>query len=240
MILTPPRRSRLLRACLLAVLCGVVLSSAPAAAQDAPDDETWAKPVDLGNEAITFVLLGSKPRVVLGQYLNDDRGLPDLRLPKWEFHVDCAQTEAPQPCIETDLVPPDEPGDVSLTCDVTVPSGTEVRVFAVWRSGAGSYCYRGPGPAPPQDASNTWEYAVADFPQMPAPVPVDAISRAQDCSQMPRSDPRDPVSGFPRVTFPWFADGKEKGRSVYRTPLLDFVELYDFVAREGGTNGNEA
>lgn len=58
--------------------------------------------------------------------------------------------------------------------------------------------------------------------------------------QIPRSDPRDPVSGFPRVTFPWFADGEEKGRAVYRTPLLDFIELYDFVAREGESNDEEA
>jgi hypothetical protein len=57
--------------------------------------------------------------------------------------------------------------------------------------------------------------------------------------QMPRNDPRDPSSGFPRVTFPWFADGKHKDRSVYRTSLLDFVELYDFVTREGGSNGDE-
>lgn len=49
--------------------------------------------------------------------------------------------------------------------------------------------------------------------------------------QMPRSNPRDPVSGFPRVIFPWFVDGKNKdGQDIYRTPLLDFIELYDFVS----------
>jgi hypothetical protein len=37
-----------------------------------------------------------------------------------------------------------------------------------------------------------------------------------------------PGTLFPRVTFPWFADGD----SIYRTSLLDFVELYDFVASE--------
>lgn len=37
-----------------------------------------------------------------------------------------------------------------------------------------------------------------------------------------------PGTLFPRVTFPWFADGN----NVYRTSLLDFVELYDFVASE--------
>lgn len=60
--------------------------------------------------------------------------------------------------------------------------------------------------------------------------------------QMPRSNPDDPVSGFPRVTFPWFFDGKVKKKvkkqlkefDIYRTPLLDFTELYDFVSREGG------
>jgi CRISPR-associated protein Cmr2 len=48
------------------------------------------------------------------------------------------------------------------------------------------------------------------------------------------------VLDFPRVTFPWFVYGKnEDGQRVYRTPLLDFIELYDFVvAREGETGGN--
>jgi hypothetical protein len=35
---------------------------------------------------------------------------------------------------------------------------------------------------------------------------------------------------FPRVTFPWFADGPE----TYRTALLDYVELYDYVPKQGG------
>jgi hypothetical protein len=32
--------------------------------------------------------------------------------------------------------------------------------------------------------------------------------------------------------FPWYLDGKESsnGFTTYRTPLLDFVELYDFVS----------
>jgi hypothetical protein len=51
--------------------------------------------------------------------------------------------------------------------------------------------------------------------------------------EMPRSDPSDPLAGFPRITFPWFADGTSKeGRNIYRTSLLDFIELYDFVPRE--------
>jgi hypothetical protein len=45
----------------------------------------------------------------------------------------------------------------------------------------------------------------------------------------------EPGSWFPRVTFPWFADGE----NIYRTSLLDIVELYDFVATEGGSNGSE-
>jgi hypothetical protein len=40
---------------------------------------------------------------------------------------------------------------------------------------------------------------------------------------------------FPRVTFPWFADGKD----TYRTFLLDFVELYDFVAGEEVDSADE-
>ena len=58
--------------------------------------------------------------------------------------------------------------------------------------------------------------------------------------QMPRSNPRDPASGFPRVIFPWFADGKNKdGQDIYRTPLLDFIELYDFVSREEEESSDE-
>jgi hypothetical protein len=48
--------------------------------------------------------------------------------------------------------------------------------------------------------------------------------------QLARCDPHDPVSGFPRVTFPWFKDGMQEDRDLYRTSLLDFVELYDFLA----------
>jgi hypothetical protein len=45
---------------------------------------------------------------------------------------------------------------------------------------------------------------------------------------------------FPRVTFPWFIHGEnDDGQRVYRTPLLDFIELYDFVvAREEEASGN--
>jgi len=226
-------RRGLRRRWLLALLCsgGLVLVPALASAQESPDGDPWTKTVDPGNEAITFVLLGSKPRVVLGQYLADASGNPDVQLPKWEYHVDCSQITAPDPCTETDLVPREEPihitfsygqtwrypvhvqstdcdvhqsvahalltepSDVSLSCDVTVPYATELRVFALWRSGAGSYCFHSPGAAPPPAASNTWEYAVADFPNVPAPVPVDAIAQAQDCAHMPPSDALAAVDG---------------------------------------------
>ena len=62
--------------------------------------------------------------------------------------------------------------------------------------------------------------------------------------QMPQTNAHDPIKGFPHVTFPWFADdtsGKKDGkeRAIYRTPLLDFVELYDFVSMEGEGIGGE-
>ena len=62
--------------------------------------------------------------------------------------------------------------------------------------------------------------------------------------QMSYSNAHDPIKGFPRITFPWFADeisGKksEKERTVYRTSLLDFVELYDFVSTEGEGIGGQ-
>ncbi len=46
--------------------------------------------------------------------------------------------------------------------------------------------------------------------------------------QKPHSDEEKPGTMFPRAIFPWFADGPD----AYKTPLLDFVELYDFVAQE--------
>ncbi len=48
--------------------------------------------------------------------------------------------------------------------------------------------------------------------------------------QVRRFDPKVPSSLFYRVIFPWFADGD----STYRTPLLDFVELFDFVVGKDG------
>lgn len=56
-------------------------------------------------------------------------------------------------------------------------------------------------------------------------------------------DDKRPETIFPRVIFPWFADGP----ATYRTSLLDFVELYDFVDekaknqqdQEGAGNAHE-
>ncbi len=42
-------------------------------------------------------------------------------------------------------------------------------------------------------------------------------------------NPDDPSTWFPRVTFPWFANDR---KDAYHTTLLDFIELYDFVAEE--------
>ncbi|HEU5379533.1 MAG TPA: hypothetical protein VFV38_29270 [Ktedonobacteraceae bacterium] len=47
-------------------------------------------------------------------------------------------------------------------------------------------------------------------------------------------DATQPGTLFPRVSFPWFADGSD----TYRSSLLDFVELYDFVGLEGGADEN--
>ncbi|MBE3558155.1 MAG: hypothetical protein IMW89_02895 [Ktedonobacteraceae bacterium] len=55
-------------------------------------------------------------------------------------------------------------------------------------------------------------------------------------AQEARNFPDHPGSLFPRVTFPWFVDKDDS----YRTALLDFVELYDFVIPEGGNGGEES
>ncbi len=51
--------------------------------------------------------------------------------------------------------------------------------------------------------------------------------------QQKRATPDQPGTLFPRVTFPWFKEGP----NVYSTPLLDFAELYDFVAGEVSEDG---
>ncbi|QBD78671.1 hypothetical protein EPA93_22855 [Ktedonosporobacter rubrisoli] len=54
-------------------------------------------------------------------------------------------------------------------------------------------------------------------------------------------DPENPLHGYPRVVFPWFRDtsASDKDWDVYRTSLLDFVELYDFVTREAESSIDE-
>lgn len=48
----------------------------------------------------------------------------------------------------------------------------------------------------------------------------------------PNAVPSDATERLGRVTFPWYFDGEDQEmREVYRTPLLDFVELYDFVGK---------
>jgi hypothetical protein len=54
------------------------------------------------------------------------------------------------------------------------------------------------------------------------------VYRLGDRYQERHKDMDKPGTLFPRVTFPWFAEGE----NVYRTSLLDFAELYDFVATE--------
>ncbi|WP_052887893.1 Cas10/Cmr2 second palm domain-containing protein [Thermogemmatispora carboxidivorans] len=49
------------------------------------------------------------------------------------------------------------------------------------------------------------------------------------------------IQGFPHVIFPWsrLQDQGQSGREIYLTPLLDLVELYDFVAAEEGERESE-
>lgn len=61
---------------------------------------------------------------------------------------------------------------------------------------------------------------------------LEQVYRFDKKHQLHQWDPDNPAALFPRVSFPWFADGKDNGVEIYRTVLLDFVELYDFVARE--------
>jgi len=46
------------------------------------------------------------------------------------------------------------------------------------------------------------------------------------------ASPVDATQRLGQVTFPWYFDSEDQEmREVYRTPLLDFVELYDFVGK---------
>jgi hypothetical protein len=55
--------------------------------------------------------------------------------------------------------------------------------------------------------------------------------------QPPTNSADNPVAGLPRLLFPWFLEGD--GQAVYRTPLLDLGELYDFVARDKNDHGTK-
>lgn len=59
--------------------------------------------------------------------------------------------------------------------------------------------------------------------------------------QIQKSDLTDPTAYFPPVIFPWFASGTspKTGYQMYRTYLLDMIELYDFISREKGDNHDE-
>ena len=57
---------------------------------------------------------------------------------------------------------------------------------------------------------------------------VEQVYKMAERYQQQHRDIEKPGTLFQRVTFPWFADGP----NTYRTSLLDFVELYDFIAQE--------
>lgn len=48
-----------------------------------------------------------------------------------------------------------------------------------------------------------------------------------------------PATHFPIVTFPWLVDSREDGTRRYQTLLLDFVELYDFIASAGDVQDDD-
>jgi len=52
-------------------------------------------------------------------------------------------------------------------------------------------------------------------------------------------DDQHPAARFPIVTFPWLVDSREDGTRRYQTLLLDFVELYDFIASAGDVQDDE-
>jgi hypothetical protein len=60
-------------------------------------------------------------------------------------------------------------------------------------------------------------------------------------SETIRQTNQHPTIDFPRVTFPWFRDDDtdKQAYEIYRTSILDFIELYDFVYRED-RHGNHA
>jgi len=60
----------------------------------------------------------------------------------------------------------------------------------------------------------------------------DFIVRELYAFRRPNVVPADAPQRLGLVTFPWYFGGEDQEmREVYRTPLLDFVELYDFVGK---------
>lgn len=70
---------------------------------------------------------------------------------------------------------------------------------------------------------------------------IDCLYEFANLYQHERFRPDDPTSLSYDRPFPWFADGEDrlKKRKIYRTSLLDFVELYDFVTGEEADSGDE-
>lgn len=56
------------------------------------------------------------------------------------------------------------------------------------------------------------------------------VYRTESKHLLYQRDEQNPAARFPIVTFRWLVDSKEDGTKRYQTLLLDFVELYDFVA----------
>jgi len=69
---------------------------------------------------------------------------------------------------------------------------------------------------------------------------IDCLYEFANLYQQQRFNADDPSSLSYERPFPWFGDGKDDHeRKSYRTPLLDFVELYDFVTEEEANGGDQ-
>lgn len=80
---------------------------------------------------------------------------------------------------------------------------------------------------------NNWSQSQRDF-------VIDCLHEFANQYQGQQFKADDPSSLSYERPFPWFADGKDDHeRKIYRTPLLDFVELYDFVTGEEVDGDNE-
>ncbi len=69
---------------------------------------------------------------------------------------------------------------------------------------------------------------------------IDCLYEFANLYEQERFRPDDPTSLSYDRSFPWFADGMDVlKRKIYRTSLLDFVELYGFVTGEEADSGDE-